>query len=119
MPEFRDHSDFLNKSTTLRKAGSARTFFDPKNDDHVESLKTFVRTGNWGSASFFCEAPYTDVPMTVLMKFTEYTLSVQRETALETAMRMATAGIPKLVDVIEAAEQAALARIEEQAAVKG
>ena len=67
MPEFRDHSDFLNKSTTLRKAGSARTFFDPKNDDHVESLKTFVRTGNWGSASFFCEAPYTDVPMTVLM----------------------------------------------------
>ncbi len=56
-----------------------REFFDPKNEQHVESMKAFVRTGNWGNVQFFCEHPYTDVPTTVFMHYLEHHLNVQRD----------------------------------------
>lgn len=68
-------SDFLNHSTALRLTRMHRQHFDPKNPAHLESLKTFVETGNWGEVQFYCERPYTDVPMTVLMKFAKAALS--------------------------------------------
>lgn len=51
-----------------------RVTFDPSKKAHLESVKTFMETGNWGDIQFFCEYPYTDVPMTVLTKFTAFKL---------------------------------------------
>jgi hypothetical protein len=90
MPDFCESHDFLNASTALRRAGSNRVFFNPEDQQHIDSLKVFLQTGNWGKFSFFCEAPYTDVPTTVLMQFAQYELSVKRETPAETQARLAT-----------------------------
>ena len=76
--------DFMSRSTILRKHSSARTFFDPLNSEHCESLKRFIETGNWGSVQFFPEYPFTEVPMTVLMKFTRQRLdAAERLTIIE------------------------------------
>jgi hypothetical protein len=83
MPDFSDASDFLSKSTILRRAGVNRQFFDPDNPDHVDSLRTFINTGNWGAVQFYCEFPFTDVPMTVLMKFAGSRIGARRQTAEE------------------------------------
>lgn len=88
MPDFVDISDVLNLSTVLRRASVNRVFFDPANPDHIASFEVFLRTGNWGSVQFFCEQPYTDVPTTVLMKFSMYMQGVRRETPLERAIRL-------------------------------
>lgn len=117
MPEFRDSSDFLNTSTSLRRANPNREFFNPENGLHVDSLKHFLRTGNWGQFQFYCEAPYTDVPMTVLMLFAQHELNVTRETPAETAARLKQLNIKSLAALAE--EKAALDRVEEQALVKG
>jgi hypothetical protein len=89
MPDFTDISDVLNLSSVLRKASVNRVAFDPVNPLHIESLETFIQTGNWGDVQFYCESPYTDVPMTVLMKFASKTLNVSRESAEERAVRLA------------------------------
>jgi hypothetical protein len=89
MPDFTDIPDCLNLSTTLRRSGANRTFFDPSLESHLESFRTFLRTGNWGDVQFYCEHPYTDVPMTVLMKAAMYTEGVVRETAIERSERLA------------------------------
>lgn len=81
MPAFVETSDFLNTSTALRQASFNRTFFDPKNGDHIRSLHKFLETGNWGNVQFYCEAPYTDVPMTVLRKFAGAVISAAIEMA--------------------------------------
>jgi len=81
MPNFTDSSDFLNRATTLRLAATNRTTFDPSNGDHLESLRSFINTGNWGTVMFHCEYPFTDVPTTVMMKFTGHILGAKRETA--------------------------------------
>lgn len=88
MPDFADTSDCLNLSTALRKASVNRTFFDATSDAHLESFRVFLRTGNWGNVQFYCEHPYTDVPMTVLMKYAMHQEGVQRETATERALRL-------------------------------
>lgn len=79
MPDFADTNDFLNKSTILRRASVNRQHFDPADYDHLESLKTFISTGNWGEIQFFCEFPFTEVPMTVLMKFARHRLNAKRQ----------------------------------------
>lgn len=83
MPDFVESHDFLNNSTILRRASVNRQHFDPANAEHIESLKAFIRTGNWGTVQFYCEFPFTDVPMTVLMKYTSYLLNVKRMTTGE------------------------------------
>lgn len=90
MPDFADTSDVLNLSTALRSTSAHRTHFDPSRESHLESLRSFLRTGNWGEVQFYCEHPYTDVPMTVLMKAAMYTEGVQRETMSERNERLAT-----------------------------
>lgn len=90
MPDFIETPDFLNASTSLRDHGASRVQFDPANDDHIISLETFLRTGNWGEIQFLCEAPYTDVPMTVLMKFALHETGIARETPEERAIRFET-----------------------------
>lgn len=74
MPEMIDTQDCLNGSTILRRGAVRREEFDPTNQEHLRSLECFVATGRWGDVQFFTEAPYIDVPMTVLMKFTMYQL---------------------------------------------
>ena len=78
MPDFNDSSDFLNNSSILKRGSVNRQHFDPTNPEHLESLKTFVKTGNWGKVQFFCEYPFSDVPMTVLMKFAGHHLQASR-----------------------------------------
>ena len=80
MPDFCETPDFLATSTVLRKVQSRREMFNPENADHLKSLANFVKTGEWGTVSFFCETPFSDVPMTVLMKFAGSQLHVSRET---------------------------------------
>ena len=106
MPEFCESSDFLNTSTSLRRANPNRVFFNPENQLHVDSLKEFLRTGNWGKFQFYCEAPYTDVPMTVLMLFAQFELGVRRETPAETAARIGAKNIPSAGEIMEAHRQA-------------
>ena len=43
--------------------------FDPNNNEHRDSLKKFIETGNWGEVQFFAEYPYVTVPETVFRKF--------------------------------------------------
>lgn len=88
MPDFMETSDFLNNSTVLRKHMINRQVFDPQNPEHLQSLDQFIRTGNWGTIQFYCEHPFTDVPMTVLMKFAAATRRVSRETADERRERL-------------------------------
>ena len=72
-----------------RRAVVVRETFDPKNRKHLKSLETFLRTGSWGDVSFYVEAPFTDVPATVLTKFAMSKLNVEAETASERVARMA------------------------------
>ena len=88
MPDFADTSDVLNLSSALRKASINRTSFDPSLESHLESFRIFLRTGNWGDVQFYCEHPFTDVPMTVLMKYAMYQENVVRETAIERSARL-------------------------------
>lgn len=89
MPDFVETPDFLNNSTSLRKAGAHRMFFDPSLQSHLDSFDQFLKTGNWGEIHFFCESPYSDVPMTVLMKFAMYEQNVKREPLAERTARIA------------------------------
>jgi hypothetical protein len=95
MPYFADTSDVLNLSTALRRHSVNRVLFDPSLETHLDSMRAFLRTGNWGDVQFYCETPYTDVPMTVLMKFAMYQEGVQRETLAERQARFATMNLAK------------------------
>ena len=77
MPDFVESNDFLSNSTVLRHAAVKRETFDPTNAEHLESLKTFLETGNWGKTQFYCEFPFSNVPMTVLMKFASHSLGTK------------------------------------------
>jgi hypothetical protein len=109
MPDFSDVSDVLNLSTVLRKASVNRTSFDPSKDSHLESFRTFLRTGNWGDVQFYCEAPFTDVPMTVLMKYAMFRENTQRESGAEQNIRLSKMNlVNKPVLVLTALNEAAL-----------
>ena len=58
----------LMTSNTLRRAAIPREFFDVQNSEHIKSAKQFLQTGQWGKIQFFVEAPFTNVPDTVLRK---------------------------------------------------
>jgi len=53
-----------------------RENFNPKNKLHLESLKKFLATGNWGKIQFFVESPYVTVPETVIRKFCMHQLKM-------------------------------------------
>lgn len=89
MPDFSDTSDCLNLSSALRNGNISRVPFDPSLESHLESFRVFLRTGNWGDVQFYCEHPYTDVPMTVLMKHALYNEGITRETLAERSVRIA------------------------------
>lgn len=115
MPDFIENLDFLNASTALRQAGSHRVFFNPENQQHVDSLQHYLRTGNWGRFQFFCEAPFTNVPMTVLSIFAQYELGVQRETPAETAERLASMNlVTPTLDETAFAKKARLAEVNKK-----
>jgi hypothetical protein len=61
-------TDFLGGSGILRYARITREEFNPTDGNHLESLRTFLATGNWGLIQFYAEAPYLTVPETVLRK---------------------------------------------------
>lgn len=81
MPNFLEVQDVLNRSTVLRTVAGNRTDFDANNPVHLDSLKKFIQTGVWGDVTFYCEYPFTDVPMTVLIKYAGHMLGTERETA--------------------------------------
>lgn len=76
-------SDILKQANLVNRVN-----FDPTNAAHLESFKTFLRTGTWGELQFYPEIPYIEVPMTVMMKFALHTLDVKIETAAEKAERL-------------------------------
>jgi hypothetical protein len=79
----------MNMPDILNRAFVTRAYFDPTNAEHLESLKSFVRTGNWGSIQFHAELPYVEVPATVLMKYAQHTLGAKPETVIERGQRLA------------------------------
>jgi hypothetical protein len=82
-----------------RTATVNRQTFNPKSPAHVKSLETFLRTGTWGDVSFFIEAPFTDVPTTVLTKFALAKLNVTPETAAERMARYAAKNVLVIDDM--------------------
>lgn len=78
-------SDILRQARLV-----SREVFDPTNPTHMESFKTFLRTGNWGEVQFWPELPYVEVPMTVMMKFILHTLQLQPESPQERVARIAS-----------------------------
>ena len=68
-------TDFLSGSGILRNARIIREEFDPTKYEHLESLRAFLNTGNWGVVQFYPEAPYLNVPETVLRKMADHNLT--------------------------------------------
>ena len=68
-------TDFLGNSGILRNARLPREEFNPNNRDHLQSLRSFLDTGNWGAVQFYCEAPCLNVPETVLRKIADASLA--------------------------------------------
>ncbi len=81
-------SDILNQARLIQ-----REIFNPKLKRHVDSLKVFLRTGNWGAVQFYPEVPYIEVPMTVMVKYLRHSLKIDVETAAEMAARHTAAGV--------------------------
>lgn len=67
-------ADMLGQSGILRNARIERVEFDPLDGDHRDSLREFLDTGNWGKIQFYPEAPYLNVPETVLRKLAHWAL---------------------------------------------
>lgn len=55
-----------------------REVFDPRNKNHLRSLRVFLDTGHWGDTQFFTEEPYISVPDTVLRKFADAKLTAAK-----------------------------------------
>lgn len=77
MPDFVDKgiSDFLVKSSALRRHGLTREYFDPANPKHVASMKHYMETGSY-TVQFYPEDPFIDVPMTMFRKYAGQHLDV-------------------------------------------
>lgn len=78
-------SDILRNARLVR-----REVFDPTNEAHSQSFKTFLATNNWGDIQFAAELPYTEAPATVMAKFAKHALNVQPETAEARVARLAS-----------------------------
>ncbi|MBT9138554.1 MAG: hypothetical protein DDT31_01120 [Syntrophomonadaceae bacterium] len=88
-------------SDILRRARPVnRVIFDPTNDSHIESFKTFLETGSWGDVQFYPEAPYIDVPATVMVRFSRHMLKIQEKmvqnAAIEKNLKCAISDIKKI-----------------------
>lgn len=79
----------LNTAATLRRPVVERHFFDPTNTQHLRSLDTFLKTGNWGDVQFYPELPFVEVPITVLTKFALHERKVEIESSAERQERFA------------------------------
>lgn len=89
-----------------------REMFDAANPLHVESLESYLRTGNWGDIQFWSELPYHDAPSTVLAKFARHQLGVKAESPIEREQRMAKIvrpNAPEKPTMLESNELIALA----------
>lgn len=88
MPDFTDKGDldFMAKSTSLRRKGMQREFFDPANPAHLASLASFLKTGHW-IQQFFPEDPFNDVPTTVFRKYIGHNLGVDVTNAQKATKR--------------------------------
>lgn len=69
-------SDFMSRSSILRKFSPRREEFDPTNQEHLDSLATYIRTGRWGGVMFHMEGNSTDVVHAVLLKHAMHVLGV-------------------------------------------
>lgn len=98
-------SDLLKRTQVVR-----REIFDPRDKEHLESFKTFLRTGNWGVVQFYPELPYIEVPMTVLMKYSTHMLKVTTETRIQRQDRIDTLSLTYLATPSQADQQDAIAR---------
>lgn len=78
----------LNAAASLRQSLIERAVFDPTNQEHLESLDAYLRTGNWGAIQFLPELPFVEVPITVLTKFAMHQRKVHGESAVERAARI-------------------------------
>jgi hypothetical protein len=67
-------ADMLGQSGILRNARIERYEFDPTKAAHLDSLRNYLLTGNWGDIMFYTEAPYLNVPETVLRKTADWAL---------------------------------------------
>lgn len=85
-------SSILNRAHLVN-----RQIFDPANEQHVDSLRHYLRTGNWGDIQFYEEVPFVEVPATVLTKYAQHMLSVTRETQQEREQRQSQN--PKLIRI--------------------
>lgn len=98
-------SDLLKRTQLIR-----RESFDPRKKAHIDSFKTFLRTGNWGDVQFYSELPYIEVPMTVLMKYSTYMLKVDTESRAERQERIEALDLQYFVEPTKAEKAEALAR---------
>jgi len=85
----------LHLASSLRGTRVRRESFDPTNQEHLESLRKFVSTGSWGEVKFFAEAPFTEVPATVMMKYAAHTLGTTQ--AVKTVKEV---GVPEAQPVL-------------------
>ena len=72
-------NDSLGQSGILRNARIERAEFDPTRKEHLESLREFLNTGSWGKIQFYPEAPYLNVPETVLRKTANWALQMVKK----------------------------------------
>ncbi len=98
-------SDLLKRTQIIR-----REIFDPRKKEHLESLKIFLQTGNWGDIQFYAELPYIEVPMTVLTKYSTYMLKVETETRTERQERIASLNLEQFVEQSLSQREQALAK---------
>ncbi len=95
-------------SDILRRARPVnRVIFDPTDDAHIESFKTFLVTGSWGAVQFYPEAPYTEAPATVMARFSRHVLKVQEEDSTARAERLAARNIVTATTAESALDRAA------------
>lgn len=76
MPSFESTPQYIEKHKFVKNPQVRRETFNPENDQHVASFRSFVATGNWGDVMFFSEFPHTTVPSTVTAKYLRYMLGI-------------------------------------------
>ena len=73
------NSDYQNResavsSRILSSTGISRVKFDPANQEHLLSVKSFLETGRWGDVNFLVSQPFTNVPSMVQHMLCTYAL---------------------------------------------
>lgn len=63
-----------NLAATFVDVDTPKVSFDPQNEEHLASLKSFLESGKWGATRFTAEWPHVDVPATCLHKLAAHAL---------------------------------------------